>query len=200
MGIGTKLNRKRAHRLPRGACTTSLSSVRTHGLAMSPFLILRNPCLGSTVEFPLDRTWVEAFRAVLPKRRREAAMTEQHVQDWLDEYGRAWVDGDPDRVVALFSATAIYRETPFDDAMRGLHAIREYWQSGAADAQKYVEFASQVWAVTHDTAIAGWQARFTRKASGAQVELDGTFRLVFSGEPGALQCTELQEWWHSRES
>ena len=127
-------------------------------------------------------------------------MTEQHVQDWLDEYGRAWVDGDPDRVVALFSATATYRESPFDDAMRGLHAIREYWQSGAADDQKDVEFASQVWAVTNDTAIAGWQARFTRKASGAQVELDGTFRLVFSGEPGALQCTELQEWWHSRES
>ena len=79
--------------------------------------------------------------------------------------------------------------------MRGRHAIREYWQQGAADAQEDVEFASQVWAVAGDTAIAGWQARFTRKASGARIELDGTFRLMFSDEQGALLCTELQEWW-----
>ena len=127
-------------------------------------------------------------------------MTEQDVHDWLDEYGRAWVDGDPDRVVVLFSDTATYRETPFDKPMRGRREIREYWQEGAADAQENVEFMSQVWAVVDDTAIAGWQARFTEKASGVRVELDGTFRLVFSSEQGALQCTLLEEWWHSRKS
>ena len=127
-------------------------------------------------------------------------MTEQDVQDWLDEYGRAWVDGDPDRAAALFSDTATYRETPFDDPMRGRHAIWEYWRKNAGDAQEDVEFASQVWVVTNDTAIAGWQARFARKASGARVELDGTFRLVFSGEPGVFRCMVLEEWWHRRES
>ena len=131
---------------------------------------------------------------------REAMMTEQDVQNWLDEYGRAWVAGDPNRVVALFSTTATYRETPFDDPMRGRHSIRKYWEEGAAGAQEDVQFASQVWAVANDTAFAGWQARFTEKASGARVELDGTFRLVFSGEQGALQCTALQEWWHRRAS
>ena len=127
-------------------------------------------------------------------------MTEQDVHDWLAEYGRAWVDGDPGRVVMLFSDTATYRETPFDKPMRGRREIREYWQKGAADAQENVEFMSQVWAVVDDTAIAGWQARFTEKASGVRVELDGTFRLVFSSEQGALQCTLLEEWWHSRKS
>jgi ketosteroid isomerase-like protein len=130
----------------------------------------------------------------------EEAMTEQDVQNWLDEYGRAWVNGDPDHVVTLFSETATYRLTPFDDPMRGRPEIREYWQNGAADAQENVEFASQVWAVKNDTAIAGWQARFTLKASGVREELDGTFRLVFSNEQGTLQCTILEEWWHSRES
>ena len=63
-------------------------------------------------------------------------MTEQDVQDWLDEYGRAWVDGDPDRAVALFSDTATYREVPFDDPMRGRHAIREYWRENAASTSR----------------------------------------------------------------
>ena len=62
---------------------------------------------------------------------------------------------DPHRVVMLFSDTATYREAPFDDPMRGRHEIREYWQNNAADAQENVEFASQVWAVRNDTAIAG---------------------------------------------
>lgn len=127
-------------------------------------------------------------------------MTEQEVQNWLDEYGWAWVNGDPDQVVALFSDTAVYRETPFVDPMRGRHEIREYWQSGAADAQENVEFASQVWAVKNDAAIAGWQARFTEKSSGARIELDGVFRLVFLFDEGTIQCTVLEEWWHSRDS
>ena len=87
-----------------------------------------------------------------------------------------------------------------DEPVRGRREIQEYWQHGAADAQENVEFASQVWAVDNDTAIAGWQASFTRKASGVRVELNGTFRLVFSGEQGALQCTVLEEWWHRRET
>lgn len=127
-------------------------------------------------------------------------MKEQHVQEWLDEYGRAWANGDPDHVVTLFSDTATYRETPFDEPMIGRQEIREYWQKNAADAQENVEFTSQVWAVKNDTAVAGWQARFTEKASGMRVELDGTFRFVFSDKEGALQCTILEERWHSRES
>ena len=130
----------------------------------------------------------------------EGAMTEQDVQNWLDEYGRAWVNGDPDHVVTLFSDAATYQETPFDDPMKGRHEIREYWQDGAADAQENVQFTSQVWAVKDNTAIVGWQARYTEKSSRAQVELDGTFRLVFSSEQGTLQCTILEEWWHSKES
>ena len=127
-------------------------------------------------------------------------MTEQDVQRWLDEYGRAWVNGDPDQAVALFTDTAVYRETPFDEPMRGRREIRKYWQDGAADAQENVEFSAQVWAVADETAIAGWQANFTRKASGVRVELDGTFRLGFVTERGALRCARLEEWWHHRES
>lgn len=128
------------------------------------------------------------------------AMTERDVQDWLDEYGRAWVGSDPDLVVTLFADTATYRETPFDEPMRGRREIWAYWQKYAVNAHEDVEFASQVWAVRKDTAIAGWQARYTQKATGARVTLDGTFRLVFSSEQGALQCTVLEEWWHRKES
>ena len=44
---------------------------------------------------------------MIPQRSIEEAMTEQDVQNWLDEYGRAWVNGDPDQVVTLFSDSLI---------------------------------------------------------------------------------------------
>ena len=127
-------------------------------------------------------------------------MDKQTVQRWLDNYGDAWREGDPDKIVALFSETATYRETPFDDPMRGRAAIRRYWQDGAADAQENVEFNSEVWAVDGHTAVAGWKARFSRKATGARVRLDGTFRLKFTATQGGLLCERLEEWWHRQET
>lgn len=127
-------------------------------------------------------------------------MTEKDVQDWLDAYGAAWINGDPRQVMRLFTDAARYRETPFDEPMIGRTTIGAYWQEGAADAQEDVEFTSRVWAVKGDQAFAGWQARFRRKASGGRVQLDGAFRLAFATERGVLLCRSLEEWWHRRET
>ena len=127
-------------------------------------------------------------------------MTEQDVQVWLDAYGAAWVNGEPRQAVSLFTDTARYQETPFDEPMIGRVAIGAYWQEGAANAQEDIEFTSQVWAVKGDQAFAGWQARFRRKTSGGFVQLDGAFRLSFTTERGVLICQSLDEWWHRRET
>lgn len=127
-------------------------------------------------------------------------MTEKDVQDWLNAYGAAWVNGDPRQVVSLFSDAALYRETPFAEPMIGRAAIGAYWQEGAADAQEDVEFSSQVWAVQRNQAFAGWQARFRRRASGRRVQLNGAFRLAFATECGVLICRSLDEWWHRKET
>lgn len=127
-------------------------------------------------------------------------MTEQDVQTWLDHYGTAWVDGDPQLVAALFTEDAQYRETPFDTPMAGRGDIIRYWQDGAADAQENVTFSARVWAVDGTSAIAGWQATFTRKATGARVRLDGVFRLHFARDGDAWLCTRLEEWWHRQEA
>ncbi|WP_166433986.1 nuclear transport factor 2 family protein [Roseovarius spongiae] len=127
-------------------------------------------------------------------------MEKRDIQQWLDHYGEAWIKGDPEQITTLFTETASYRETPFDDALIGRDAIKSYWQEGAADAQENVEFSSQVWAVDSATAVAGWQAKFTRKQSGVKVELDGAFRLKFKMISGDLLCESLEEWWHRKES
>ena len=82
-------------------------------------------------------------------------MEKHSAQQWLDQYGDVWIKGDPEQTTPLFTKTASYRETPFDEAMVGQDAIRQYWQEGAADTQENVEFSSQVWAMDGDIAVAG---------------------------------------------
>ena len=126
-------------------------------------------------------------------------MNQRDVQNWLDQYGNAWVEGDPDKLVELFTKQATYRETPFDQPMTGQTEIRRYWQEGASDAQKDVTFSAQVWTVYDDLAVAGWQASFTRVPSGRNVTLDGVFRLKLEQTTDGLKWASLEEWWHKDE-
>ena len=127
-------------------------------------------------------------------------ITVEEARNWLNAYGRAWIEGDPSAAVALFHPDAEYRETPFSEVMKGSEEIRRYWRDGAADAQEDVTFSHDIWSVSGNEVHAGWTARFRRKANGAVVDLDGVFRLRFEGRQGAARCSSLQEWWHLRET
>ncbi|NIP57103.1 MAG: nuclear transport factor 2 family protein [Gemmatimonadetes bacterium] len=101
--------------------------------------------------------------------------------------------GDPDAAAALFSETAEYHETPFDEPFRGRDAIRGYWRD-ATSTQRIVSFSHEILSVASDRGIARWTAEFVRVASGRGVRLDGILVLLFE-EDG--RCRVLREWWHA---
>ena len=127
-------------------------------------------------------------------------MERVEVQAWLNAYGDAWERGDPQALVALFTADARYQETPFEPPMIGTEAIGAYWKAGAGEGQTDVTFQSQLLAVEGDAAFATWQAKFRRVPTGALVELDGAFHLHFADRQARLRCRALKEWWHRRET
>lgn len=110
---------------------------------------------------------------------------------WLRQYGDAWIGGDPEAVLTLFSPDAAYFETPFDPPMVGHEAIRRYWTDGAKNAQRDVRFEAQPIAFDGTTGHALWRAAFVRVPSGVQVELDGVLSARFDAR---MQCTEFREW------
>lgn len=128
--------------------------------------------------------------------RERLMITIHHFQLWLERYGRAWAERDPDAVVQLFSANAVYYEEPFDDPMVGPDAIRRYWTEGAKNGQADVTFGATPISVDQDTGFALWQATFRRVPSGTSVELEGVLSARFDEE---MRCTEFREWWHRRE-
>src|SRR5262245_4505794 len=105
-------------------------------------------------------------------------MTGSQLSGWLERYRRAWETRDADAVVALFTDTATYCETPFGAPIQGRGRIHAYWRA-ATDRQRDVKFSHEVLSVTGDTGIARWRAEFTREPSGLKVRLDGVFLLEF---------------------
>jgi len=124
------------------------------------------------------------------------AMTLMAFEQWLERYGEAWVAGDPDAVVELFSANAAYYETPFDAPMVGAGAIRQYWTDGAKNAQTNVRFEATPITFNDGTGYARWHATFERVPSAVAVELDGVLAATFDDH---MRCEEFREWWHRRE-
>ena len=47
--------------------------------------------------------------------------------EWLDDYGRAWTERDPDAAAELFAEDALYQWGPFGRKLRGRPLIREAW-------------------------------------------------------------------------
>jgi uncharacterized protein (TIGR02246 family) len=120
----------------------------------------------------------------------------ESLRTWLDSYGSAWEERDPEAVIRLFAEDATYQETPFSQPMRGREAIRQYWSKAVVAYQEQVRFAFEVLAITEVTAIAHWWASFVRISSKTRASLDGVFLLTFDA---AGLCRELREWWVRKE-
>jgi len=116
---------------------------------------------------------------------------------WLRRYGEAWIAGDPQAALLLFTDDAAYYETPFEPPIVGRDEIRRYWTEGAQDSQRNVTFAAQPIVQDGDTAYARWQATFVRLPAGSFVELDGILAASFAPDG---RCCEFREWWHRRET
>jgi ketosteroid isomerase-like protein len=116
------------------------------------------------------------------------------VEAWLAAYGKAWENMDPNAAVELFTADATYRETPFEEIMRGRNAIHAYW-SEIPDYHKDVSFGSEVLMVEGDRAVAHWWVSLFRVKTEERSRSDGVFVLEF--DEGSGLCRSLREWWHS---
>jgi ketosteroid isomerase-like protein len=119
-------------------------------------------------------------------------MNNDALTGWLDAYGDAWRQRDADAVIRLFTADALYYETPYAEPFNGRDGIAAYWRRVTSD-QRDIDFSSDALGVIGDTGVARWSARFTAISTGAGLELNGVFLLEFD-EQGLCAC--LREWWH----
>jgi len=122
-------------------------------------------------------------------------MNENDFRAWLDAYGRAWQDRDPQAAAQLYAEDGSYQVTPFLPPMKGREAIRDYWVE-VTQTEKDITFSYEILTVTENFGVAHWRASFERIPPGLNTRLDGIFviRLDANGK-----CMALREWWHKRQ-
>ncbi len=116
-------------------------------------------------------------------------------KSWLDAYGQAWENRNPETAAALFTEDGSYQVMPFLEPMRGRKAIFEYW-SEVARTQENIRFAYEILVANAELNIARWSASFVIVPPGLQTQLDGIF-LISLDEEG--RCRSLREWWHKQQ-
>jgi uncharacterized protein (TIGR02246 family) len=109
--------------------------------------------------------------------------------EWLDQYRSAWIARDADAAGDLFTEDATYREQPFEEALVGRDAIRQYW-STVTRTQSAIELRYGTPLVAGNRVAVEWWANLLN--DGSPVTLAGEFMLVFD-ESG--RCRELREYW-----
>ncbi len=114
---------------------------------------------------------------------------------WLEAYGRAWINGDPQAALRLFASTAQYYETPFDRPLVGHEEIRVYWAESVALARHDVRFSYELLSYEGGLGLAHWQTSFSKAQGRVRVELDGMLYAQFDKHG---RCTIFREWWHER--
>jgi hypothetical protein len=114
---------------------------------------------------------------------------------WLDAYGKAWEERDPEAASQLFTEDAIYQWGPFGRKLRGRVMVREAWAE-AVEQQENIEFGYEVLTATASGGIVRWWCSNDTPDRKVRERVEGIFRLAF--EESGL-CTSLEEWWNATE-
>jgi ketosteroid isomerase-like protein len=110
--------------------------------------------------------------------------------DWIAAYGRAWEEGDPEAVVALFTEDASYRSSPFREPNLGHDGIRAYWR--AAGTQEAVQVRMGEPVVDRNVVAVEWWTTMDDPDDG-EITLPGCLLLQFAPDG---RCFDLREYWN----
>jgi hypothetical protein len=111
---------------------------------------------------------------------------------WMQAYGRASEENDPQASAELFAPEALYYESPFSEPLAGREAIFLYWKNGAHNLTEK-KTGYQILAVSGSLGIARWQSEFVVVSTGERVCLDCVFLVEFNAKG---ECCLFREWWH----
>lgn len=110
---------------------------------------------------------------------------------WVEAYEAAWRDDDVDAVGELFTADAVYRPSPYEDAIVGLDAIKDFWPED--DGTSFTMVAAPV-AVDGATAVVRVLVRYDRPRRQEYTDL----WLLHFDDDGRVDSFEEWAYWPGR--
>src|SRR5437879_3976873 len=177
--------------LPACAARGSAKSASTAVAAKIRFSIGRSSNQGGTGRRRRAVVFVSrTSTACLWDWRILGAMTEAY-RRLVDAFGRGWERGDPEEILSVFTADAVFLETPFSDKETGHAAIRRYWTDLPAN-QAEVTFRSGEIYVAGPWFATEFRCTYRRRRSGEWVDARGA--MFCETQDGKI--SEMRMYWH----
>ena len=120
------------------------------------------------------------------------ALDRDAVVRWISAYEAVWRDPRSHDLGDIFTDDATYRASPSAAPLRGLTAIRRWWQA-ETDGSESWRIESEVIAVDGDTAVARLDVRYTAPDERRYLDL---WILHFAPDG---RCQAFEEWYWTPE-
>lgn len=120
------------------------------------------------------------------------ALDRDRVSRWITAYEGLWREGRSRDLGDLFTEDATYRASPSAAPLRGLAAIRRWWDAETDPAEGW-RMTTEVLAVDGDVAIARLDVRYSAPAERRYLDL---WILRFAPDG---RCVAFEEWYWTPE-
>lgn len=115
-------------------------------------------------------------------------MDRAELEAWIDAYEHLWRTAGTDGLGEIFAEDAVYSPGPFEDQVRGLDAIREFWEKERQGPDEGFEMTYEVVATEGDTGVARLKVRYAPPREQFYRDL----WIVRAGPDG--RCRSFEEW------
>lgn len=120
-----------------------------------------------------------------------AAATRRLGRSLIDTFGTGWARGDMNLLMSVYAPDAIFVETPFAEPLRGIDAIRGYWNEVPYN-QSEISFSSGEIHAAGPWFSTEFKCVFRRRRTGEWVDARGA---IFC-ETEAERIREMRMYWH----
>ncbi len=115
------------------------------------------------------------------------------VSRWLAGYEAAWRSPGTERLAGLFTDDITYRQSPYEETVVGLEALRRMWDAERAGPEEVFTLATEILAVDGPTAVVRAEVHYA--------EPEQEYRdlwIIQLGDDG--RCRSFEEWpyWPGR--
>jgi ketosteroid isomerase-like protein len=112
------------------------------------------------------------------------------VSRWLADYEAAWRTPGTGLLTWIFTDDASYHQSPYEQPVAGLEAIRRMWEEERAGPDEVFTFATEIVALEGPTAVVRAEVRYGDPVSQEYRDL----WIIRLGDDG--RCSWFEEWPH----
>jgi len=115
-------------------------------------------------------------------------MDRASVGEWLTGYEAAWRSAGTEALAALFTSDAVYLQSPYEQPVTGLDAIKRMWEEEREGPDEVFTIATDIIAVDGPTAVVRAEVRY---GDPPHQEYRDLWVIRFAGDG---RCTWFEEW------